>query len=131
MIVLQVILVCFLHGKTWEEYCAKIASTLEPSLDSYSSALGRNGLDDLIADDDGDAFVVDDALAKSGDNLESVSKNNQNCKAEEEVKSSEAAEGKSSTDDVIKEFVDDVVLNAATQAASSENGDTGGKQVEG
>lgn len=124
-------MVCFLHGKTWEEYCAKIATTLEPSLDSYSSALGgRNGLDDLIGDDDGDAFVVADALAKSGDNLESVSKNNQSCKAEEEVKSSEAAEGKSS-EDVINELVEDVVLNAATQAASSENGDSGGKQVEG
>lgn len=32
---MTVILVCFLHGKTWEEYCAKIASTCEPTLDSY------------------------------------------------------------------------------------------------
>ncbi|CAL8079358.1 unnamed protein product [Orchesella dallaii] len=67
---MTVILVCFLHGKTWEEYCAKIAATLQPNIEAYTSSLQNGSTDDVLVDD-GNALVVDNA--NTGDITESVS----------------------------------------------------------
>jgi len=127
---MTVILVCFLHGKTWEEYCAKIAATLEPNIEAYTTAL-QNGLADDILGDDDDAFVEDNA--NSGDNTESVSKINQ--KLEEDVKSFQSdVEEKSEQDvhpvnNIITDIVDDV--NVKQDALKTDEKDDSGGMMEG
>ncbi|ODM96802.1 putative protein phosphatase 2C T23F11.1 [Orchesella cincta] len=62
---MTVVLVCFLHGKSWEQYCSKIASTLEPNLLGYTRRLRASSSDDS-SDDNEDAILkekLDDTIA--------------------------------------------------------------------
>lgn len=88
-------------------------------IDSFASALSRNGLNDDILDDDGDAFVVDDV--KSGDSFESVAKITdaaEDFESELETKSQPEVQP---VTEVINEMVDDVVK----KVAQDDSGDDG------
>jgi len=100
----QVILICFLQGKTWEEYCTKIAETLGPNIEGYAAALS-NRIGDDIQEGDDDAFMKE--KAKSGDNMESVSKTKHNSKMEEDGKT--GAEEKLEQDDHLPDNIIDGV----------------------
>ncbi|CAL8101947.1 unnamed protein product [Orchesella dallaii] len=54
---MTVVLVCFLHGKSWDDYCSKIASTLESSLLGYTKRLKSSSSDDESSGDDEDAIL--------------------------------------------------------------------------
>lgn len=116
MFLLQVILVCFLHGKSWEEYCAKIAATLEPNLNSLSSALASNGLEKMLEDED-DAFIVDNAVNSYRDNdLESVSNPKQ-------IPDTSDEEPKPFQSDVDSKSVEDPAILGTPEKSPHQNGD--------
>jgi len=125
---MTVILVCFLHGKSWEEYCEKIAASLEPNIESFASSLSTgNGMVTEDIDDDADAMeergvscsVAVTELVKPGDTTESVAKINQNeknslCTAPQLVDQS-PVDSKSS---IIREVVDEILNDSPDEENS-------------
>jgi len=122
---MTVILVCFLHGKSWEDYCTKIAGSLEPNIESFASSLNclsDNGVTNEQEEDPADeseSYVVSE-LVNPGDTTESVAKTNpvenKTCTVPEaEDKSPEDSKPISS---LIKEKAEDI-LNVATTTDES------------
>jgi len=123
-----VILVCFLHGKSWEEYCAKIAASMEPNIESFASALSDNGMaksdnediddDAIMAEAEAYAHAVRE-LVNPGDTSDSVANKNQiemnnSCTAPE-------MDGQSGGDTPIRSLINEKAEEILSASTNDEN----------
>ena len=111
------ILVCFLHGKSWEAYCSKIAASLEPNIESFASSLAAdNGIAEHDPEDECESYADLSELGNPGDTTESVAKLNQieknkSLSSETEDHSQEDSKPVSSSLDILNNKVEESTEN--------------------